>query len=83
MKHPTNDENVLKCFCLGVETLAMVHSVKLTRKDLLPGTSLEETVCVFVSFIVHPYLGPQSSGMCSYFEVYLNCNGRLIKIQDQ
>ena len=83
MKHPTDDENALKCFWLVVKTLAMLHGVKLTRKDHLPGTSLQETGCVFVSYIAHPLLGPQSSDMCSYFEFYLNGNVRLIKIQDQ
>ena len=83
MKHPTDDENMLKSFWLVVETLAVLHSVKLTRKDLLPGTSLQKTGCVFLSFIAHPFLGPQSSDMCSYFEFYLNGNVRLIKIQDQ
>ena len=61
----------------------MLHGVKLTRNDLLPETFLQETGCVFLSFIAHPYLGPQSSGMCSYFEFYLNGNGKLIKIQYQ
>ena len=69
---------MLKCLRLVVGTLGVLHGVKLTRNDLLPETSLQETGCVFLSFIVHPFLGPQSSGMCSYFEVYLNCNGKLI-----
>ena len=80
---PTDDANMLKCFWLVVETLAVSHSVKLTRKDLLPGTSLQETGCVFLSFFAHPFLEPQSSDMCPYFEFYLNGNVRLIKIQDQ
>ena len=63
--------------------LAMLHGVKLTRKDHIPGTSLQKTGCVFVSFIAHPFLGPQSFDMCSYFEFYLNGSVRLIKIQDQ
>ena len=74
---------MLKCFLLVLETLAVLHSVKLTRKDLLPGTSLQKTGCVFLSFIAHPFLGPQSSDMCSYFEFYLNGSVKLIKIQDQ
>ena len=61
----------------------MLHGVKLTRNDLLPETFLQETGCVFLSFIVHPFLGPQNSDMCPYFEFYLNGNVRLIKIQDQ
>ena len=83
MKHPTDDEHVLKCFWLVVKMLAMLHGVKLTRKDHIPGTSLQKTGCVFVSFIAHPFLGPQSFDMCSYFEFYLNGSVRLIKIQDQ
>ena len=83
MKHPTNDENVLKCFWLVVKTLAMLHNVKLTRKDHLPGMSLQKTSCVFLSFIAHSFLGPQSSDMHSYFQFYLNGNVKLIKIQDQ
>ena len=63
--------------------LAMLHDVKLTRKDHLPGTFLQKIGCVCVSFIAHPFLGPQSSDVCSYFEVYLNGNGKLIKTQDQ
>ena len=70
-------------FLTSFETLAVLHSGKLTRKYLLPGMSLQKTGCVFLSFIAHPYLGPQSSGMCSYFEFYLNGNGKLIKIQYQ
>ena len=38
--------------------LAVLHGVKLTRKDLLPETSLQETGCVFVSFTGHPFLVP-------------------------
>ena len=83
MKYPTDGENVLKCFWLVVKTLAVLHGVKLTRKDHLPRTSLQETGCVFVSFIAHPFLWPQSSDMCSYFEFYLNGKVRLIKIQNQ
>ena len=78
MKHLTDDENVLKCFWLVVKMFAMIHGVKLTRKDHLPGTFLQKTGCVFLSFIAPPFLGPQSSGLCSYFELYLNCNGKLI-----
>ena len=70
-------------FLTSFETLAVLHSVKLTRKYLLPGMSLQKTGCMFLSFIVHPFLGPQSSDMCSYFEFYLNGNVKLIKIQDQ
>ena len=55
----------------------------LIRKDHLPGISLQKTGCVFVSLIVHPFLGQRSSDMCSYFEFYLIGNVRLIKIQDQ
>ena len=74
---------MLKCFWLVFEMLTVLHSVTLTRKDLCPGTSLQKTGCVFLSFFAHPFLGPQSSDMCSYFEFYLNDNVRLIKIQDQ
>ena len=70
-------------FLTSFETLAVLHSGKLTRKYLLPGMSLQKTGCMFLSFIVHPFLGPQSSDMCSYFEFYLNGNVKLIKIQDQ
>ena len=38
---------------------------------------------MFLFFIAHPFLGSQRSDMCSYFEVYLNGNGKLIKTQDQ
>ena len=75
MKHPTDDENVLKCFWLVV-----LHGIKLTRKDLLPGTSLQKTGCVLLSSIAHPFLGPQCSDLCSYFEFYLNGSIKLIKI---
>ena len=34
-------------------------------------------------FIAHSFMGPQSSDMRSYFEVYLNGNGKLVKTQDQ
>ena len=63
--------------------MAVLHNVKLTRKDHLPGTSLQKTGCVFLSFIAHSFLGPQSSDMHSYFKFYLNGNVKLIKIQDQ
>ena len=51
------------------EMLAVLHSVKLTGKDFLLGTSLQKTGCVFLSSTAHPFLVPWSSGMCSYFEV--------------
>ena len=59
-------EVFLTCFA---EMLAVLHSVKLTRKDLFLGTSLQKTGCVFLSFTAHPFLGPWSSDMCSYFDV--------------
>ena len=72
-----------KCFWLVVKMLAVLHSVKLTKGDHLPGTSLQKTGCVLLSSIAHPFLGPQCSDLCSYFEFYLNGSIKLIKIQDQ
>ncbi|KAB0340788.1 hypothetical protein FD754_022828, partial [Muntiacus muntjak] len=34
--------------------------------DHLPGTSLQKTGCMFLSFIGHPFLGPQSSDIVLY-----------------